>query len=401
MRSSSCTGLARRTSWRGWAATSTTPGSGWPSEAQLANLVRNVRGAADRWRASASGLLDDLDPAAVDAALAEPLPTSWRDDPGPVSPERAERWQAAAGTPALRELASHGRALYDVLFPIGTPTRTVLDAMEPGSVLAVSWTAGTDGFAGAVPWTLLYSGPYDAAAPVDPAAFLGLRLRIKYTFFEPADPSTSLGAGLGFTNVLYWGDGDATGQEATWQRSWMGALQPATRVLPTSPAAGRGEVVGALTSAAAAASVLYLFCQCGVSSDGASAVLSFDDTDAASQIAHWELRGEPLPNHPLVFANACDTGRAGVYEINSVLELFVQRQCRAYIGTEAKIPITLGSRIARIFFHFLTEGSCTAGEALALTRRFLWLRFRNPGGLLYSYINQYDLRLGAAAEEAP
>ena len=56
----------------------------------------------------------------------------------------------------------------------------------------------------------------------------------------------------------------------------------------------------------------------------------------------------------------------------------------------AKIPITLGSRVARIFFHYLTEGSCTAGEALARTRRFLWLRFRNPGGLLYSYINQYD-----------
>ena len=117
---------------------------GWPSEAQLANLVRNVRGAADRWRASASGLLDDLDPAAVDAALAEPLPTSWRDDPGPVWPEREERWQAAAGTPALRELASHGRALYDVLFPIGRP-RAVLDAMEPGSVLAVSWTAAPAG----------------------------------------------------------------------------------------------------------------------------------------------------------------------------------------------------------------------------------------------------------------
>ena len=268
-------------------------------------------------------------------------------------------------------------------------------------MLAVSWTAGTDGFAGAVPWTLLYTGPYDAAAPVDPAAFLGLRLRIKYTFFEPADPSTSLGAGLGFTNVLYWGGGDATGQEATWQRTWMAALTPAARLLPTSPAAGRDEVVGALTSAAAASSVLYLFCQCGVSSDGASAVFRSTTPTRASQIPVWELRGEPLANHPLVFANACDTGRAGVYEINSVLELFVQRQCRAYIGTEAKIPIDARQPRRAHLLPLLDRGFCTAGEALALTRRFLWLRFRNPGGLLYSYINQYDLRLGGpAAEEA-
>ena len=127
-------------------------------------------------------------------------------------------------------------------------------------------------------------------------------------------------------------------------------------------------------------------------------MLTFDDADAGSQIADWELRGAPLPNHPLVFANACDTGRASVYEINAVLALFMARQCRAYIGTEAKIPIVLGSRVARIFFHYFTVEGLTAGEALACTRRLLWLRFRNPGGLLYSYINQYDLRLAAVGE---
>ena len=123
-------------------------------------------------------------------------------------------------------------------------------------------------------------------------------------------------------------------------------------------------------------------------------MFSFDDADGASQIADWELRGEPLPNHPLVFANACDTGRASVYEINAVLAVHGQRQCRAYIGTEAKIPITLGSRIARGLLPLTSPRGAHGRGGVGVTRRLLWLRFRNPGGLLYSYINQYDLRLG-------
>ena len=39
-----------------------------------------------------------------------------------------------------------------------------------------------------------------------------------------------------------------------------------------------------------------------------------------------------------------------------------------------------------------------AGAALAQTALFLWAEYRNIGGLLYTYINQYDLYMAADAE---
>jgi hypothetical protein len=39
-----------------------------------------------------------------------------------------------------------------------------------------------------------------------------------------------------------------------------------------------------------------------------------------------------------------------------------------------------------------------AGEALAQARMFLWTQYRNPGGLFYSLINQYNLYLASGSE---
>ena len=59
---------------------------GWPSEAQLANLVRNVRGAADRWRASASASSTTSTLPTSTPPSPNRCPISWRDDPGPCRP---------------------------------------------------------------------------------------------------------------------------------------------------------------------------------------------------------------------------------------------------------------------------------------------------------------------------
>ena len=76
---------------------------------------------------------------------------------------------------------------------------------------------------------------------------------------------------------------------------------------------------------------------------------------------------------------------------------FINRGCRAFIGTETKVPVVLASRVSRVFFHFFTTRTDSkamhAGEALVQTRRFLWRHYRNLGGLLYSYVDQYRLVL--------
>ena len=82
---------------------------------------------------------------------------------------------------------------------------------------------------------------------------------------------------------------------------------------------------------------------------------------------------------------------------NELEEAFFRRDCRAYLATETKVPIVLGSRFAAIFFHFfyrlLDREPMAAGEAAVQTRLFLWTHYRNIGGLFYSYVNQYDLFL--------
>ena len=37
-------------------------------------------------------------------------------------------------------------------------------------------------------------------------------------------------------------------------------------------------------------------------------------------------------------------------------------------------------------------------STLTLTRRFLWLRYCNIGGIFYTYVNQYDLFMADEAE---
>ena len=83
---------------------------------------------------------------------------------------------------------------------------------------------------------------------------------------------------------------------------------------------------------------------------------------------------------------------------------FFNRGCRAFIGTETKVPVVLASRFATVFFRLLFSTSGTeaivAGEALYLARMLLWRGFHNIGGLFYSYINDYDLRV-ANDDEVP
>jgi hypothetical protein len=149
-------------------------------------------------------------------------------------------------------------------------------------------------------------------------------------------------------------------------------------------------------------SVLYLFCQCNTGA-GNDPVLRFGSTnDVANMVTQTDFGTSALADRPLVFANACTTVAADPYMANELEEAFFDRGCRAYLGTETKVPIVFGSRFAAIFFHFfyrlLDPDPMAAGEAVTQTRLFLWTHYRNIGGLFYSYVNQYDLFLAGNDE---
>ena len=105
-----------------------------------------------------------------------------------------------------------------------------------------------------------------------------------------------------------------------------------------------------------------------------------------------------------MFANACATAGTDVYSASALAKTFFKRGARAYIGSECMVPTALGSRFAMIFFHFLLRRPdkdglpIAAGEAFAQARLFLWCHFRNVGGLLYAYVNKYDLYLATDKE---
>ena len=175
-------------------------------------------------------------------------------------------------------------------------------------------------------------------------------------------------------------------------------------MLPADPSSQpKSEIVRALeTPGVSPLAVLYLYCTCAVGR-GNEPVLRFGATsDTVDVIRQPELGAGELVDRPLVFANACTTLAADPYFTNELAMTFFDRGCRAFLGTEARVPIQLASRFAYLFFQFFTRQVApepvAAGEAVSQARLFLWRYYRNVGGLFYSYVNQYELFLASDDE---
>jgi hypothetical protein len=132
-----------------------------------------------------------------------------------------------------------------------------------------------------------------------------------------------------------------------------------------------------------------------------------DDTLPNHLISEHDLAGAEHDDHAFVFLNACGTATSlSPIAANPMQDVFFRRGCCAYVGSEAWIPARLASRFALAFFHFFgrrrpEDLPWAAGEAFTQARQFLWTRYRNLGGLLYSYVNDYNLFLATDAEIAP
>jgi hypothetical protein len=152
-------------------------------------------------------------------------------------------------------------------------------------------------------------------------------------------------------------------------------------------------------------SVLYFFCRASVARGGNEPILRFArSTETDDELNRDDLGQSNLEGTPFVFANACTTTASDTYMANELESIFFDQGCRAFLGTETEVPIQFASRFAAAFFHFFyrkVDGTpMAAGEALAQARLFFWTHYKNLGGLLYSYVNQYDLYL-ASEDEIP
>ena len=377
--------------------------------AQVSGRIKNVRDAAEEMRSAWEHHLDDIDPGDLADRLNRWTPEyDWSSLGDYSDPKHRQEWDRMAVGPELRKLAQHGRQLFQAFFPRNSNLQKWIAGLYPGARLNISWTprAGA-GFIPHVPWGLMYAADVPPEGqPIDPMGFLGLRCRIAYNSHAGAPASRSLGAlnGTHRAHFLYWGEGpsDITGQEARWQRAQWGAWQNQVFV-PQTVQNAKAELLRLLNDPQPSpTSVLYLFCQCSVGA-GNNPMLRFGGTnDPANVIVQTDFGTAALVHRPLVFANACTTVAADPYMANDLEDAFFDRECRAYIGTETKVPIVFASRFAEIFFRFfyrmVDPAPMAAGEAVTQARLFLWTHYRNIGGLFYSCVNQYDLFLAPEEE---
>lgn len=374
--------------------------SGTP--AKVAGLIKNVRESAERLRSSAEQYLDAIDAADLRQRLQDPpRQYSWSELVDTVDPAHEAAWEGVSRSSQLRDLALDGARLLGAFFPLGSAPRAWLDSLEPGWRLDISWLDTDPDWIPQVPWGLMYLGdPPADGSPVDAMNFVGLRFRIGYSSHRIAGGSKALGdlASTHRAHFLYWGDGerDVAGVEARWQEQQFASWANQHFVPPPTASDRKAAVVMALEAPAPSpVNVLYLFCHCSVG-EGNDPVLRFGGSiQPGDVLRRTEIGAAQLADRPLVFANACTTSSADPYVANELQDGFFARGCRAYIGTETKVPIVLASRFASIFFHFLYRNvdpaPMAAGEAMAQSRLFLWSHYRNIGGLFYSYVNQYEL----------
>jgi nucleoid DNA-binding protein len=377
--------------------------------AAVAGPIENVRAAAERFRGKWEDYLNAIDPTDLDQRLANFAPAWWGAPAAPKDRLLQTSWDGASRSKELRQLAAEGRILYDSFFPLGqSKLREWLDMLEPGHRVDFVWL-DVDGGAAQVPWGLMYRGEIPPSGePVDPTGFLAFHLRIGYISHYISAPSKALGNPdtTYCGNFLYWGDlaGDATGAEAARQRSELAAWNRQL-VWPTPAVADpKAELLTALEAPMPApVGVLYFFCQSSFGTRRDDPVLRFSDKLLdATAIGRTELGVSALDERPFVFANACTSAADDPYFANELQERFFKRGCRAFLGTETKVPIELAARFARTFFEFFYGrpggAPIAAGEAVAQARLFLWQHYANIGGLFYTHVNQYELFMADDAE---
>lgn len=391
------------------------------NDRQIVGRIKSVRASAETFRSTFSRKLNDIDVQDLEARLAackaDPsryelndwaaTPHQWADD------AHQQAWDnEMASSDELRKLAYDGYMLYNAFFPAAAnyPLRDWLDALRPRWRLNIQWfpEGGTDWTS--VPWGLLYTQePPPSPAPIDPSYFWGLRFRLNYLAYAINKPMfSSLGrideakSAYGF----YWGNEQEIAEEVTRQQTIWAHLGNEVFV-PDKKLSTRhkDQLIDLIIKPGQKPSaVLYFFCHCAVD-DGNDPVMRFGNTnDPSDNLRPFDWGASRFTNQPVVFVNACTSVSSDPYLASILVDTFFTQGCRAFLGTEIKVPIRLASRFAEIFYRYFYRTMddqglpVAAGEAVFQARRFLWREYCNLGGLFYTYINNFDLYMASKPE---
>ena len=90
-----------------------------------------------------------------------------------------------------------------------------------------------------------------------------------------------------------------------------------------------------------------------------------------------------LPGNPLVFINACESGKMSPAFYDGFVPYFMAKGARGVVGTECKTPALFAAVWAERFFERFLDGETLGDTFLALRREFLE-QHGNPLGLMYA-----------------
>lgn len=376
-----------------------------------AGLIKNLLKRAEKFREEFSDELDDIGAPDLETRLSDLKNNGgkfWEDNL--ADPAHTQVWeQEMAKSDELYKLAFDGYNLYQTIFPPKSELRLVLDSLAPGWRIDINWLTANDQARPAhIPWNLLYTQPPQKGQPVDPENFWGLRFRVNYimqAIKDPRPPSLGSPFDTEVASGFYWGTDDADkeiAEEVTWQKTEWAKWGKQVYVPDSSVAAAAKDQLVALLQEPTQTPLFYFFCNCTVG-NGNEPVLRFGNSpDPEDNIELSDLGAGELAGQPLIFINACTSGGSDPYVANELVRQFFRRSCRSYLGTEVKVPVRFASRFAKVFYSFfyraIAPEPMAAGEAAYQARRFLWRDYRNVGGLLYTYLNQYELYMATADE---
>ncbi|WP_171053233.1 NB-ARC domain-containing protein [Streptomyces marianii] len=360
----------------------------WAPQPVAEQRVREAQEALERFRQERGDRYNTITAADVASRLRAFTPrTDWSLAPRASETDR-QAWGEDALSAELHDLAHAGRRLYHAMFPRRSELESLISELAPGDRLRIFWEPGEPQH---VPWSLLYRGsPPGTGQPVDPQDFLGLRLRVSHVPYPLSGPR-SIDRHGARAHLMYWGGltDDATLRTAQEHASELATWRPL--VLPRQKDRRKEELSEFLFDPAPV-ELIYVFCQAATGA-GNRPSLRFGSTNDPCDVLNLSDMGDAdLDDHPLVFLNACETSAAHHTYSNELQNMFLGRGCRAYIGTESKVPTVFAARFACVFFHFLytrpRNGEPTAaGEALSQARKFFWDEYRSIGGLFYNYVN--------------
>ncbi|HEY0038645.1 MAG TPA: hypothetical protein VGB66_18240, partial [Longimicrobium sp.] len=370
----------------------------------VTGLMTNLRRALERFRARHEAYLDAIDVADLERRLGTmDAGADFFGGGEPPSGASLAAWETVSRSTELHDLAFEGRSLYDAFFPTGSELRDWIGELQPHDRLDINLESRAGAaFVPHVPWGLMYRMDLPASGePIDPYGFLGLSLRLGYSAHRISVSSKALGRleSVSRAFLLYWGDQptDPTAVEARWQRDRWAAV-PNQVVVPGDADGGQPKkrLMSLLRDPAPGPiRLLYFYCQCKAEQGNDPELRFANNTQPDNVVRRPDLGTADLAEKPLVFANACTTSAADPFMSNELEAGFFRRKARAYLGTESKVPITLASRFAAVFFHYFdrhaSDSPMAAGEAVHQARQFLWRHYRNVGGLFYTYVNQYEL----------